>query len=320
MHADNTDVPGLLEALAVDPPPARRRSCSARAAPRAPRSTRCAAPARPTSRSGTARASGRSGSSPTSADAWSTHRNRADVDRQLHERRPAGRGRPVQEPAPPGRYVGRRKLRGGHGLQARRHPAPRRGKAAGSGRWSTGWRSWSPRALRRSNAGPAGRAPREVDAARPSTAHRHDTHRLKPGQHPARGQPKKGNGVTTPSRRGGSGRVLTDVIVDLGFVERDVMDEAIEMAARRRLGRRARPALHRRASTRTSSRARSRSASASTTSTCRSTASTRTRPSSSPPPRSSATRPCPSPSSTTARCSSPWPTRRTCSPSTTSRS
>ena len=28
---------------------------------------------------------------------------------------------------------------------------------------------------------------------------------------------KKGNGVTTPSRRGGSGRVLTDVIVDLGF-------------------------------------------------------------------------------------------------------
>jgi type IV pilus assembly protein PilB len=30
---------------------------------------------------------------------------------------------------------------------------------------------------------------------------------------------KKGNGVTTPSRRGGSGRVLTDVIVDLGFVE-----------------------------------------------------------------------------------------------------
>jgi type IV pilus assembly protein PilB len=42
--------------------------------------------------------------------------------------------------------------------------------------------------------------------------------------------PKKGNGITTPSRRGGSGRVLTDVIVDLGFVERDPMDEAIEMA------------------------------------------------------------------------------------------
>jgi type IV pilus assembly protein PilB len=47
---------------------------------------------------------------------------------------------------------------------------------------------------------------------------------------PATGKPKKGNGVTTPSRRGGSGRVLTDVIVDLGFVERDAMDEAVEMA------------------------------------------------------------------------------------------
>jgi type IV pilus assembly protein PilB len=41
---------------------------------------------------------------------------------------------------------------------------------------------------------------------------------------------KKGNGVTTPSRRGGSGRVLTDVIVDLGFVDRAVMDEAVEKA------------------------------------------------------------------------------------------
>jgi type IV pilus assembly protein PilB len=47
---------------------------------------------------------------------------------------------------------------------------------------------------------------------------------------PAQGKSKKGNGVTTPSRRGGSGRVLTDVIVDLGFVEREAMDEAVEMA------------------------------------------------------------------------------------------
>jgi type IV pilus assembly protein PilB len=47
---------------------------------------------------------------------------------------------------------------------------------------------------------------------------------------PAQGKPKKGNGITTPSRRGGSGRVLTDVIVDLGFVEREAMDEAVEMA------------------------------------------------------------------------------------------
>jgi type IV pilus assembly protein PilB len=43
---------------------------------------------------------------------------------------------------------------------------------------------------------------------------------------------KKGNGVTTPSRRGGSGRVLSDVIVDLGFVDRATMDEAIETATR----------------------------------------------------------------------------------------
>src|ERR687894_2633946 len=47
---------------------------------------------------------------------------------------------------------------------------------------------------------------------------------------PVAGKPKRGNGITTPSRRGGSGRVLTDVIVDLGFVEREAMDEAVEMA------------------------------------------------------------------------------------------
>jgi type IV pilus assembly protein PilB len=47
---------------------------------------------------------------------------------------------------------------------------------------------------------------------------------------PATGKPKRGNGITTPSRRGGSGRVLTDVIVDLGFVAREAMDEAVEMA------------------------------------------------------------------------------------------
>jgi type IV pilus assembly protein PilB len=46
----------------------------------------------------------------------------------------------------------------------------------------------------------------------------------------ATGKPKRTNGITMPSRRGGSGRVLTDVIVDLGFVEREAMDEAIEMA------------------------------------------------------------------------------------------
>jgi type IV pilus assembly protein PilB len=46
----------------------------------------------------------------------------------------------------------------------------------------------------------------------------------------ASAKPKKGSGVTTPSRRGGSGRVLADVIVDLGFVAREAMDEAIDRA------------------------------------------------------------------------------------------
>src|SRR4051812_10591798 len=43
-------------------------------------------------------------------------------------------------------------------------------------------------------------------------------------------EPEHDNGVTPPSRRGGSGRFLTDVIVDLGFAERDVVEAAIEAA------------------------------------------------------------------------------------------
>jgi type IV pilus assembly protein PilB len=38
------------------------------------------------------------------------------------------------------------------------------------------------------------------------------------------------NGVTPPSRRGGSGRFLTDVLVDLGFVEQQRVDQAVEAA------------------------------------------------------------------------------------------
>ena len=45
---------------------------------------------------------------------------------------------------------------------------------------------------------------------------------------PTATRPRAGNGVTTPSRRGGSGRILTDVIVDLGFIDRGTMDLAIE--------------------------------------------------------------------------------------------
>ena len=38
------------------------------------------------------------------------------------------------------------------------------------------------------------------------------------------------NGVTPPSRRGGSGRFLTDVLVDLGFVEQQRVEAAVEAA------------------------------------------------------------------------------------------
>jgi type IV pilus assembly protein PilB len=50
------------------------------------------------------------------------------------------------------------------------------------------------------------------------------------GAPPSAKRPKKGNGVTTPSRRGGSGRSLTDVLVELDVVSRGEMDEAIERA------------------------------------------------------------------------------------------
>jgi type IV pilus assembly protein PilB len=50
------------------------------------------------------------------------------------------------------------------------------------------------------------------------------------GAPPNAKRPKKGNGVTSPSRRGGSGRVLTDVLVEMDFVSRGEMDEAVERA------------------------------------------------------------------------------------------
>jgi type IV pilus assembly protein PilB len=41
---------------------------------------------------------------------------------------------------------------------------------------------------------------------------------------------RPGDGITSPQRRGGGGRFLTDVLVDLGFVERDRVGVAIESA------------------------------------------------------------------------------------------
>src|SRR3954463_6426457 len=115
-------------------------------------------------------------------------------------------------------------MRGGHGLSSRRHEAPRRSTLAG---------------------GQRGR--RLGDPARPGcsvirTLDRHDGSArgdARSGQTIAMNSPtqtgavpakKKGNGVTTPSRRGGSGRVLAGVLVDLGFVERAQMDDAVEKA------------------------------------------------------------------------------------------
>jgi type IV pilus assembly protein PilB len=43
-------------------------------------------------------------------------------------------------------------------------------------------------------------------------------------------QHEEWNGVTPPSRRGGSGRFLTDVLVDLGFIEQPRVDAAVEAA------------------------------------------------------------------------------------------
>jgi type IV pilus assembly protein PilB len=50
------------------------------------------------------------------------------------------------------------------------------------------------------------------------------------GAPPSAKRPKKGTGVTPPSRRGGSGRVLTDVLVEMDLVSRGEMDEAVERA------------------------------------------------------------------------------------------
>ena len=42
--------------------------------------------------------------------------------------------------------------------------------------------------------------------------------------------PERSDGITPPTRRGGSGRFLTDVIVEMNFVERPVVETAIEGA------------------------------------------------------------------------------------------
>ncbi len=48
------------------------------------------------------------------------------------------------------------------------------------------------------------------------------------GEATARAQPQQGNGLTPPTRRGGPSRFIADVIVELGFVERERAEAAVE--------------------------------------------------------------------------------------------
>src|SRR5215216_4438249 len=109
---------------------------------------------------------------------------------------------------------------GGHGLPARRHtPAERRkGERRGRGR----------------RAGDPGRPGRSVigtldrpDGSRQGDAGGRRRYRLMSSTFDTATKPRRGNGITTPWRRGGPGRVLTDVVVDLGFIARGTMDPAI---------------------------------------------------------------------------------------------
>src|SRR4051794_15386482 len=112
---------------------------------------------------------------------------------------------------------------GGHGLPTRRHTSAehRESERGGRGR----------------RVGDPGRPGRSLTRAldRPDSSRQGDAggcrrHRLMTSTFDTAASPRRGNGITTPSRRGGSGRVLTDVVVDLGFVDRGTMDLAIDRA------------------------------------------------------------------------------------------
>src|SRR3954454_4775107 len=110
---------------------------------------------------------------------------------------------------------------GGPGLPERRHPAPehRESERGGGGR-----RTGDPRRPGRSLT----RALDRPDSSRSGDAGGRLRHRPMSSTFDTATRPRRGNGITTPTRRGGSGRVLTDVIVDLGFVDRGTMDTAIQ--------------------------------------------------------------------------------------------
>src|SRR5688572_6888904 len=110
---------------------------------------------------------------------------------------------------------------GGPGLPTRRHPLPERceGERGGGGR-RAGDLGCPGRSLARALDRP--------DGSRSSDAGGCRRHRFMSSTFETTPRPRRGNGITTPTRRGGSGRVLTDVIVDLGFVDRGTMDLAID--------------------------------------------------------------------------------------------
>src|SRR3954452_4884355 len=112
---------------------------------------------------------------------------------------------------------------GGHGLPTRRHTSAehRESERGGSGR----------------RVGDPGRPGRSITRAldRPDSSRQGDTggcrrHRLMTSTFDTAASPRRGNGITTPSRRGGSGRVLVDVVVSLGFVDLAPMDLAVDRA------------------------------------------------------------------------------------------
>ena len=87
-----------------------------------------------------------------------------------------------------------------------------------------------------------------------------------PTEAPAQKEPEGRMGITTPSRRGSSSRFLTDVIVYMGLVARERVDDAI--ATSRSAGTTPeRVLVEAGPSAMTASRARWQSATASTTST-----------------------------------------------------
>src|SRR3954454_10265926 len=110
---------------------------------------------------------------------------------------------------------------GGHGLPTRRHTSAQHRESE----WGGGGR----------RVGDPGRPGRSVigtldrpDGSRQGDAGGCRRHRLMSSTFDTK--TRRGTGITTPSRRGGSGRVLTDVLVDLGFVDRGTMDIAVDRA------------------------------------------------------------------------------------------